>query len=95
MLKAVKNNKNTVKPQLIKVSYNNEKCYKCNESKNLTAITNDCGSLSYCKICNIYVILFEYIEEKDYNDIVENSKISSRMFSNASAFKKENAYFSR
>ena len=93
MLKAVKNNKSNIEEKKkIKISYNEEKCYKCNEN-NFMAISNDGGSLSYCKNCNIYVILFEYIDEKDYNDLIETNKIGSRLFNN-SAFKKENAYYS-
>lgn len=93
MLKAIKGGKTSTEQKKIRVSYNNEMCYKCNKSDNLRAITNDGGSVSYCKNCNINVVLFEYIDEKDYDEIVENSPILSRMF-NTTAFKRENAYYS-
>jgi len=90
MLKAVKSNKvvPTIETTKIRLSYNGEKCYKCNKNDRLLPVTNDGGSISYCGNCGIQVILWEYIPEDVYKNKIDENLISSRMY-NPSAIKRE------
>jgi hypothetical protein len=89
MFKALKS-QNVVIPTTnnIRVSYNNEKCYKCNRKDNLIPVVND-GSVSYCKTCNIQVLLFEFIEENEYKKKTGQNVTLSRLY-NPSHIKREN-----
>jgi hypothetical protein len=58
----------------IKITYNDGKCYICNKDNNLSAITNDGGSLSYCNTCNKQILIFEYVDENNYEDRINNQK---------------------
>ena len=55
-------------------NYNDGKCIVCNEDKDLIPITNDGGSLSYCKKCNKQVIIFEYIDQNKYDEKIKNKQ---------------------
>lgn len=88
MLKAVRSNKNNNDTNRIRVSYNFEKCYKCNKNDNLNPITNDNnGSIVYCKNCNIQFVLYEYINEDEYIAKTDKNLMMSRIF-NPSAIKR-------
>jgi len=78
----------------VKVSYNNEKCYKCDSNQNLIPITNDSNAVAYCKNCNIQVVLYEYMNEEMYKNKTEENIMSSRMF-NPSAIKRESINYKR
>ena len=78
----------------VKVSYNNERCYKCDSNQNLIPITNDSNAVAYCKICNIQVVLYEYIDEEMYKNKTEENIMSSRMY-NPSAIKRESINYKR
>jgi hypothetical protein len=78
----------------VKVSYNNEKCYKCDSNQNLVPITNDSNAVAYCKTCNIQVVLYEYIDEEMYKVKTEENIMASRMF-NPSAIKRESINYKR
>ena len=90
MLKAIKKNAVTIDSNSkIRVSYNDEKCYKCNKNNNLVPITKDSsGSVSFCKNCNIQVLIFEYIDEEAYDNKLQENLMLSRIF-NPSALKRE------
>jgi hypothetical protein len=60
-------------PNLIRVSYNNEKCYKCNKNTDLTPITNDGEPVSFCKNCKTNVLLYEYIPKEQYLKNIKNA----------------------
>ena len=66
----------TTKPQ-IKITFNEEKCYKCN-SRNIFHITNDGGSLSRCVNCGEKLVLFIYIDQKEYVNII-NKKFETKI----------------
>ena len=89
MLKAVKTkNNNNNNDNRIRVSYNFERCYKCNKNDNFNTVTNDNnGSIVYCKYCNIQFVLFEYINEDEYKTKMDNNLLMSRIF-NPSASKR-------
>ena len=83
MLKAIKplrnlNDINTITSNVvtktIKITYNDGKCIVCNEDKDIIPITNDGGSLSYCKKCNKQVIIFEYIDQNKYDEKIKNKQ---------------------
>ena len=57
-------------PKRIRISYNDEKCYKCNSKSDLTTLSND-DSISYCKNCNINIVLYRYMYIDDYHAIVK------------------------
>lgn len=78
----------------VKVSYNNERCYKCDSNQNLIPITNDSNAVAYCKNCSIQVVLYEYIDEEMYKIKTEENIMSSRMF-NPSAIKRESINYKR
>ena len=78
----------------VKVSYNNERCYKCDSNQNLIPITNDSNAVAYCKTCSIQVVLYEYIDEEMYKIKTEENIMSSRMF-NPSAIKRESINYKR
>jgi late competence protein required for DNA uptake (superfamily II DNA/RNA helicase) len=87
MFKAVKSNSVVPVESKIRVSYNNEKCYKCNKN-NLIPITNEDSSVSYCKNCNIKVLTHEFINEDVYNKKIEENVMLSRIYM-PSALKRE------
>ena len=62
-----------VKPCKIVVSYNNEKCYKCNSDDKLEYFPND-FSLAYCQRCSIDILLFNYMTEDDYKILITKKK---------------------
>jgi len=78
----------------VKVSYNNERCYKCDSNQNLVPITNDSNAVAYCKTCNIQIVLYEYIDEEMYKNKTEESIMTSRMY-NPSAIKRESVNYKR
>lgn len=82
MFKAVKSQNAVVAPAStsIRVSYNNEKCYKCNRNDNLIPVVNDGGSVSYCKTCNIQVLLFEFVDENEYQKKTGQNVTLSRLY---------------
>jgi hypothetical protein len=88
MFKAVKSNSIVPVESKIRVSYNNEKCYKCNKNNNLVPVTNQESSVSYCKNCNIQVLTHEYIDEDVYNKKIEENVMLSRIYI-PSALKRE------
>ena len=65
--KVVPQNKN-----FIRVSFYNEKCYKCNQQNFIKYANNE--GLFHCKNCNIDVRLFKYIDEKEYLKMMKNDK---------------------
>lgn len=78
----------------IKVSYNNERCYKCDSNQNLVPITNDSNAVAYCKTCDIQIVLYEYIDEEIYKSKTEENIMASRMY-NPSAIKRESINYKR
>jgi hypothetical protein len=78
----------------VKISYNNEKCYKCDSNQNLSPITNDSNTVAYCKNCNIKIVLYEYIDEEIYKNKADENIMSSRMY-NPSAIKRESINYKR
>ena len=78
----------------VKVSYNNERCYKCDSNQNLIPITNDSNAVAYCKTCNIQIVLYEYIDEEMYKVKTEENIMSSRMY-NPSAIKRESINYKK
>jgi hypothetical protein len=78
----------------VKISYNNEKCYKCDSNQNLSPITNDSNAVAYCKNCNIKIVLYEYIDEEIYKNKADENIMSSRMY-NPSAIKRESINYKR
>lgn len=79
MLKAVKSKTENTNENKIRISYNNENCYKCNQKDKLKPINNT-GSLSYCETCSIKVLLFEYITLEEYNELVNESSFNCRIY---------------
>lgn len=61
---------------LVKISYNDEKCFYCHSND---MIVNDLQkkNLSYCKRCEKYVLLFEYVSSDKYKNIIESKKKTS------------------
>ena len=57
-------------PKKIRISYNDEKCYKCDSKDNLTTLSGD-DSISYCKKCNINIVLYTYMHINDYHALVK------------------------
>ena len=92
MFKAVKSNSVVPVESKIRVSYNNEKCYKCNKNNNLVPVTNQESFVSYCKNCNIKVLTHEYINEDDYNKKIEEIVMLSRIYI-PSAVKRESVNY--
>lgn len=90
MFKSVRNNSvvPSVSGKQIKIIYNDGKCYKCNQN-NLLPVTNEEGSVSFCKNCNIKVLVFEHISEEEYNKRVDNVMLASRLY-NPSSVRREN-----
>jgi len=78
----------------VKVSYNNERCYKCDSNQNLIPITNDSNAVAYCKTCDIQIVLYEYIDEEIYKSKTEENIMASRMY-NPSAIKRESINYKR
>jgi hypothetical protein len=78
----------------VKISYNNERCYKCDSNQNLIPITNDSNAVAYCKNCNIQIVLYEYIDEEMYKLKTEENIMGSRMY-NPSAIKRESINYKR
>jgi len=79
MLKAVKPKIENSNEAKIRISYNNENCIKCNQKDKLKPINNT-GSLSFCETCSIKVLLFEYITQEEYNELVSQSSFNCRIF---------------
>lgn len=59
-----------IPPKNIKITYNNEKCYKC-DKRNTFPVTNDGGSASQCVNCGTKLVLFSYIDEDTYKKIIK------------------------
>ena len=61
-------------PNMVRVSYNNERCYKCNKNDCLIPIKDNASSnVSFCKNCKISILLFEYITEEKYLKNIKTS----------------------
>ena len=60
--------------KFVKVSYNNEKCYKCDSKDNLSVNIENGGSTAYCNNCEMDIVLFKYISEKEYRSIIKESR---------------------
>lgn len=58
----------------IRVSFNEERCYKCNTYTNLQPLTQYGERLSFCTNCFTTVKLFEYITEEDYVNNIHTIK---------------------
>lgn len=63
-----------VEPNIIKISYNDEKCFYCNSNDMI--IDGAKNNLSYCKRCDKYLLLFEFISKDKYKKLIQD-KLSS------------------
>ena len=84
MLKAFKSSSKVIPTEnkLIKVVYNECKCYKC-DGVNLLPVTEGGGSIAQCLDCSIEVILFDYISIEEYKrKIIFNQSSKKDTFGN-------------
>jgi len=63
-----------VEPNIIKISYNDGKCFYCNSNDMI--IYGAKNNLSYCKRCDKYLLLFELISKDKYKKLIQD-KLSS------------------
>jgi hypothetical protein len=57
-----------VEKNVIRISYNDEKCFYCNSNDMI--INGVKNNLSYCKRCDKYLLLFECISKDKYKNII-------------------------
>jgi len=59
-----------VEKNVIRISYNDEKCFYCNSNDMI--INGARNNLSYCKRCDKYLLLFECISKDKYKNLIRD-----------------------
>ena len=76
MLHCFSNNKiqPIIENKIIKISYNNEKCFSCNSNDMIMEeVLEQNVKNHFCKRCNKNVLLYEYISKEKYKQIIEEN----------------------